>query len=298
MTAVLSAVCYALSYILLRKVQVETTTDPVDNGLFNILLVGVVSLFIALGTQVCLQRTPVVQAHDWLVAVGFCVLSGLTGTLFGRLTLFAAIAKIGATRGVIINAMAPIVTLTIAVLFLGEVFNKLAIIGMGVLALGILLMTLERMLFPTRFFGKWFRQGVTIAIMATLFQGLGYTFRKIGINTSMTPLFAASLDMGSALFVYFAVLAVLGRTRRVIRVSLRNMNLWVATAGLLSAAAIVLFYAATDLIPVSQVSIITATQPVIVALLSGLFMNKLEHLTWLTATCSILVTLGVILIGR
>lgn len=295
--AVLSSVCYALSYMLLRKAQSETTMDRVDNGLFSILLVGGTALFIALGVQVVLQPAPVIEPDDWEVGVGFCILSGLAGTLFGRLALFAAIARIGATRGVIINAMAPIVTLIIAVTWLEESFEWAAILGMGILAVGIVLMLLERIWFPTRFFGKWFERGITIAVVATLFQGIGYTFRKIGIDTSMTPLFAGSLDMLSALFGYFAVLAGLGRTRRVLQLFRRNLNLWVIAAGILTATAIVLFFAATDLIPVSQVSMITATQPVIIALLSTLFMNKLERLTWVTVASAVLVTTGVVLIG-
>lgn len=296
-TALLSAVCYAVSYLLLRKYQSDHYTVAFDNGLFNILLIGTISLATALYVHGWLHPSALIAGNDWMKAVVFCALSGIAGTLFGRLALFAAIARIGATRGVIINALAPLVTLAIAISFLGEEFKWITIVGMGITACGVLLMALERVLFPQRFFGRWYRQGFAIAAMATLFQGIGYTFRKVGIHTSVTPLGAAAVDMGTALLGYLIILIISRQIRPVIQSALRSLNLTAVATAMLTAAAITLFFAAANKISVSEVSLITATQPAIAALLSSLFMRKLEHLTWLTVACSLFVTVGVVMLG-
>jgi drug/metabolite transporter (DMT)-like permease len=296
-TALLSAILYALSYLLLRKGQAETKMDEFDNGLFLILLVSGSALSLALIAGIWMHPTPLVSGKDWLFSVSCCIMAGLVGTLCGRLALFAAIAKIGATRGVIVNAMAPIVTLVIAITTLGERFQLFDIWGMALLLFGMFLLMLERSLFPTRFLEHLYKRGLVVAILATLFQGIGYTFRKVGIDTSMTPLFAATLDTVAAFAVYVLFLAAFGRLKTVVSLSLRNLNLNIAAAGILSGAAVLLFFAATDAIPVSQVSMITGSQPVIVALLSSIFMKKLERITWVTLGSAIFVALGVALIG-
>jgi drug/metabolite transporter (DMT)-like permease len=82
-----------------------------------------------------------------------------------------------------------------------------------------------------------------------------------------------------------------------VRVSLKNVNLYIIAAGLVSAAAVVSFFSASDSNPVSQVAVITGIQPVIVALLSSLFIRKLEKLSWITFICSLLATIGVALLA-
>ncbi|MCL6444347.1 MAG: DMT family transporter [Alicyclobacillus sp.] len=295
--ALLSAVCYALSYMFVRKAQTALKTDELDNGLFIVLFVSGTVLSASLIVKFLIRPFPLVSGEDWELSIGCCVLAGIIGTLLGRLALFAAIVRIGATRGLIVNAMAPIVTLVIAVTMLGEKFHLLDIWGMVLLFLGMLLLSLEKIWFPTRSIGKLFSQGVVVAVLATLFQGIGFTFRKVGIDTSMTALFAAVLDTVSALSLYVILLVMFGRHKNVIRISKGHVNLYIVAAGFLSAAAVMLFFVASDLIPVSQVSMITAIQPIIVALLSFIFMNKLERLTWVTIVCSVLVTTGVVLVG-
>jgi drug/metabolite transporter (DMT)-like permease len=296
--ALFSAICYALSYILLRKGQAETKADELDNGLFPILFISSSVLLLCLILKaVLLSPTPLISGSDWKISVGFCVLSGLVGTLLGRLALYAAISRIGATRGVIINAMSPIVTLSIAITVLGEKLNLSDSYGMFFLISGMLLLSVERVWFPSRFIGRLFQQGVVIAILASLLQGVGHTFRKIGVDTSISAPLAATLDTVSALVVYTVLLCGLGRLKSVVSPFVKNPNPYIITAGLLSAAAVLLFFGASDSIPVSQVSMITSIQPVIVALLSAVFMRNLERLTWITLISSILVTLGVVLMS-
>ena len=284
--------------MFLRKGQAETKTDKLDNGLFTVLLVGAGVLGLSLTVRMYLKPdSPMVSRDDWVFSVGFCVLAGLIATLFGRLALFAAIARIGATRGVIINTMAPLVTLAIAVMVLGEKFSLFDIFGMTLLVVAMALLLIERVWFLSRSLSMLFQQGVVAAILATLFQGIGYTFRKVGIDTSITALFAATLDTLSALVVYILLLGVFGRLKTVVGISLKNVSPYTIAAGLLSATAVLLFFSASDAIPVSQVSVITGIQPVIVALLSSLFMKNLERLSWVTFICAFLATLGVAVIA-
>lgn len=138
-TALIAAGCYALSYVFLRKGQSESSLP--DHGLFPILLLGVLTLggsFTILhltGTAAVIHRT------DWQSILLYSAVSGLIGTWLGRMALYAAIEYVGATRGVVIKSIAPLVTLIIAFLLLGERLDDLDTTGMICLLTGVGLVT-------------------------------------------------------------------------------------------------------------------------------------------------------------
>ncbi len=297
LTALLSATCYAVSNLLIRKGQDDTL--PSDYGLFPVLLITGVILSITLTIDVSYDRGPLIdKGLAGTMGILFCVLSGLLATLFGRLALYTAISRIGATRGSIIAAMSPLVTLTVALVILRERLTFFDKIGIGVLLVGVFLLLFEQKLFPTRFApSDVVKSGIAIAVWATLFQGVGYAFRKVGILYPIDSLFAGVVDTWAALILYIVFLSLTGRLVPLLRHYWSHMNLSIVTAGVVMSAAVYLFFEAVSQVPVSTVSVIMGTQPVIVALLAGLFMNKLERLTIATWLSSLIVCVGVILLG-
>ncbi|KPV41839.1 EamA family transporter [Alicyclobacillus ferrooxydans] len=294
-TATIAALCYALSYIFIRKGQVDS--NPGDHGLFPVLVVSGATLTTALFIKVQRNPSPLVMGAHTGLAILFCVLAGVLGTCFGRMTLYAAIARIGATRGVIIDMLSAMVTLSIAVSFLGEKFRLTSIYGMALIVLGLVLVVIERVWFPLRSLKHIYRSGVLMSFAAAMLQGVGHVFRKPSAGTAISPTFAATLDILSALALYTLLLLFTGRFKRYVSHYIRHINLYFLTAGFLSAAGVLLFFQASSAIPISQVSMIISIQPVIVAVLSGFLLARLEEVTWVTIVSSILVTLGVVTIS-
>ncbi|QSO50240.1 DMT family transporter [Alicyclobacillus curvatus] len=295
-TALLAAMCYAISNLLVRKGQKDT--HPSDNGLFPILVITGFILLAYLIVDHVRDPAPIVVNHILLRGVLFSALSGLVATLLGRLALYRAISKIGATRGSIVAAISPLVTLVIAVTMLQERLNIRDVSGMVMLLSGVMLLLMERKLFPMRLWpGLFVQNGIWIALWATLFQGVGYAFRKVGMQGRMDPAFAGSVDTFTALMVYIVILAFLGKLKSYLRYYVSHLNIYLISAGFMMAAAVFLFFEAVSEVPVSTVSVIMGSQPVIVALLAGIFMNRLERLTWVTGVSAGLVSVGVILLG-
>ncbi|GEO24306.1 hypothetical protein AAC03nite_00910 [Alicyclobacillus acidoterrestris] len=296
LSALLATICYALSNMFLRKGQENTL--PADNGLFPILAIGGVILTVNLIFDGIDDPAPLLIGESWLKNVVFCMSAGIVGTFLGRLALYAAIRRIGAIRGIIFIAMAPVVTLMIAISVLGERLTLLDVIGIALLASGIAILVVEGIAYSDRnMFSKVVHSGIVVAVVATLCQGIGYSFRKLGSGIPIDPIFAAALDTLAALFGYVLVLALMGKLRFYIRYYSTHINLWLVASGFLNAAAVFLFFEAVSETNVSVVSMITGSQPVVIALLCGVFMRDLERLTRFTIMSSIFVTFGVVMLG-
>lgn len=292
-TALIAAGCYALSYVFLRKGQSESALP--DHGLLPILMLGVLTL----GTScVILSLTHSISFNlngIWGPVALYSALSGVVGTWLGRMALYGAIDYIGATRGVVIKSLASLVTLVIAYVILGERLDILDTAGMVCLFTGVGLVLIDRSWVRQRGLGDWLRRGMTLGILAALLQGIGHAMRKLATLHPWSPLLSSMIDISTAFTAYLLWLSATGRLQRVVRFYASSYNPSVMAAGFLSAAGIVLFFTAVGTAPVSTVSVIIGTEPVLVAFLSVFMLRRLERLTVLTVLASLLVAAGVIL---
>lgn len=298
LTAVLSALCYSLSYVLLRKGQ--TTSDPPDHGLFPILFTSAMTLF---GASLW---SHLLHSHHtvWLTqntirsACIFAILAGLIGTLLGRLALYSAISKMGATRGIIVKSLAPLVTFAIAAFILHEGIDEEHLYGIGLFLLSIFLLFCERKFDKTRAFSfQLFQQSLFIALMAALFQGLGHTLRKLAVSYYLLPITAATIDILTAFIVYVMILIIRKKLISLIRFYWKNFNLLLIVAGMLSASGVLLFFEAVATTPVTTVSMIIGIEPVMVSLLTIFILPNQERVTMWAFTAAIAATCGVLIIS-
>ncbi|QQE78272.1 DMT family transporter [Alicyclobacillus sp. SO9] len=294
-TAILSVFCYSFAYVLLHKGQVETEAE--DNGLFPVLLVGSITLGIAALVFIVVKYhgfgfVGSLTKEQWQ-GYGLASLSGLIGTLAGRLVVYAAIRRIGATRGIVVESAEAIVTTVLAVVLLGEVFRTNDFVGVALLAGGISLLVTERTFLKERFL---LNQGIVLGLLGAVLQGGGHFLRKVGMSASIVPVIAAALDLMLALLVYVCILWYLGRLRKYFRHYIHNWNPYLVTAGIMSATGVLLFFAAVRAMPVSEAAMIVGVQPILVTVLSKLFFRRLEPITWMTGIYSLLVALGIIML--
>jgi drug/metabolite transporter (DMT)-like permease len=79
-----------------------------------------------------------------IIQVGYLVVSGLIGFVFGDTFLFKSFEYNSARIGMLIMSVAPAVAALLAFIFLGETLTFISIIGMVVTLTGIMLVILER----------------------------------------------------------------------------------------------------------------------------------------------------------
>ncbi|MFB5190264.1 EamA family transporter [Alicyclobacillus fastidiosus] len=296
-TAVLSAVCYALSHIFIRKGQADSS--PADHGLLPVLSISALLLdFSCVIVRLVHLTSRPLDLHGIWMPVLFAALSGIIGTTLGRLALYRAMEDLGVTRGVVIKGLSPIVTLLIVLFALRQPILRGDLIGLGCLALCIVLLFIERQVDTERHIPlRIFQNSLVIAGLSAVAQGVGHTFRQFSVNGALLPLYASAIDVSVACIGYLLFLAVTRRLRPLLSHYRNSSNASLLAAGLFSALAVLLFFTAVQQIPVSTVSILAATEPVIVALFSVLFFPKLERITWWSASAAVVVAAGVVLIS-
>jgi uncharacterized membrane protein len=291
--AFLSASCYSLSYVLLHKGHAKSETS--DNGLFPVLFIGCIVLGIGALYKFLLDphTTGLWSTTEQEIGYAYSALSGLIGVFLGRMSIYAAIRRLGATRGIVIESLDTVVTLFLAITFLGESLDSNDILGIIALVSGITLLLLERTLFKQR---AIVNPGVILGITGAVLQGFGHFFRKLGMMSAVVPIYAATLDIWVAFIGYVIFLKCIGRLRYYIHHYVRIPNLYIVAAGVTSAAGILLFYSALGTAPLSAIVVITGFEPILVALFSKLLFPDLEHMTWMTAIYTVLVAAGIVLL--
>lgn len=297
LTAILCAIFYALSYLLIRKGQADTA--PPDHGLLPILCISMLTLD---STGLLLANLHPGTFH--IVAAGaqravcFAALSGIVGTLFGRLALYRAIRQLGATRGVVIKGLAPVVTLMLVTFTTSQTVEDDDWVALCFLLIAVLLLFFERKFSHQRRYSlALFSNNIFIAIIAAVAQGVGHTFRQLSVGGVLPPIFGAAIDVTTALAAYVCLLLLQGRFGTILRAYRKSLNLSLITAGFCSSVAVLLFFTAVTQIPLAKASVLVATEPVLVAIFSMIFFPKLERLTYWSATASVVVAIGIILIS-
>lgn len=292
-TALLSAICYSLSYVFLHKGHTET--EYKDNGLFPVLLIGTVTIGLAAIAKLLFTPNFEWSVMDRNQVMGYliCAVSGLVGTLFGRLCLYAAIRRLGATRGVVIKTLETIVTLILAMQFLQEKLLPKDIVGCFLLGLGLSLLIYEQSRSMHR---SVLHFGVLLGLTAVVFQGSGHFMRKLGMMHSINPVLGAAVDISLAFFGYLVLLRGTGSLHECVRFYFRNPNPYIWVSGFLSALGVLLFFISVVSAPLSIVAVIVGLEPIMVAVFSSLFLQGTEKLTWLTGVYACVTALGVVLL--
>ncbi|GMA49753.1 hypothetical protein GCM10025857_11100 [Alicyclobacillus contaminans] len=299
LTALLCALCYALTYIFLNKAQADGQT--VDDGLLPVLVVSVMTLGGAFAMQRALSGAPLDLLRVGYRPVLYCAAGALLATFLGRLCLFAAISQLGATRSVVIKSLAPAVTVILAVVFLGESPDLDDWLGFILLGGSIVLLVLEKVWTrDERLLESVTARGIALALLSAGLQGGGHIMRKLAVSQADTlpPLLASAFEVLFALAFYVIYLMFRGRLVAYARFYLRRFNLYLLAAGVVSSTAVLLFFSASRTVPVSTVAVLVGLQPVVVVVVSSIFFRGLERITWLTYVYVLCMVVGVTILVR
>ncbi len=280
------------------------------------IIFGIGTIFIRLGTQgvSAVVVTVISVGVSALLAISLALifnlqeiisLSGntvlwllLQGTLaypLGRLLNYTAISMVGAARASPIFSISPVLAFGLAVLLLGERPTTMVILGTPVMAAGLALVVRAGMRSSSTPAGVVTnRLGFLLAVCSALaFGGVAVVGRHI-VSNYAPPLVTAACALSFGLVMLSAM-----SSRRIVpgfrRSARRDLAICVL-AGLFQGGGALLLYTSLGLAPATVVAPIYSSSPLLILLLSHVFLQRLEAVNIGLAIGTVLSVAGVVLV--
>ncbi len=269
------------------RVGTQHVAPPVAT-LYTVLVGAVLVTSIAFAVNFDEIKTLPLQVYGWITVMGilaYCV---------ARVLHNSALKMVGAARTVPMISLQPLMAFAIGFLILGERPNLLITIGTPIIVGGLLLVMLPR---------KQDAGGVEIRKLGYLLAfGGSLAFvtrdaisRHVLGALALAPPFVVSgfaLVIGGAILFAFIHRGVINSIRNQ---PMRYVGIC-CLAGLLQGLAVASLFHALSRAPVTIVTPIYASQPIIALALASVFLRQLEQVDWLLAVGTMLSVGGVIMV--
>lgn len=270
--------------------RVGTQHIPPPAATFFTVLVGAALISgIAFAVNFDEIKTLPLEVYGWVAAMGilaYCV---------ARVLHNWALRMVGATRAVPMISLQPLMAFAIGFLILGERPNLLVTIGTPIVVGGILLVVMPRRARETgrvevRKLGYLLAIGGSVAFVTR-----DAISRHVLGGLALAPPFVVSgfaLVFGGAILFAFIHRSVINSVRNL---PMRYVGIC-CLAGLLQGLAVASLFHAFSRAPVTIVTPIYASQPIIALALASVFLRELESVDWLLAAGTLLSVGGVIMV--
>lgn len=295
---------------------------PGDDGVFTANFVNLCVNLPVLMVVILIGKLPPLN----LTGIGLFVLGGVLTSFLGRIFWMRSIRLIGPSRATSLEGTYPLFAAALAVIFLGEHLGIEGWIG-AVLAIGgILLLGNET---PKRQpataavepelvavgTGAYAEQaapapgprerderrdylaGFAAGVGSSVAFGIGAVVRKFGLLALPSPFIAAPISSLTATVGMIAVDLGQGRGFKRLRAGLLAPPSGFVIGGVLTGAAQLVNLIALYLAPVSKVSVINASQPVITVIAGALIFRQHDNVNWRVATASAAIVAGIVLVA-
>jgi drug/metabolite transporter (DMT)-like permease len=295
--ALASASCYSAMYFLVRA---GVRRADLDGGAFVTTVVN--ATLLAGGTVVV---AVVGGAPNWnLTAVFWFAVAGVLGTFGGRVLMMAGLRRIGPVRTASIANTAPILTITISVLILGERLSSGAVVAAGMVLVGLGVLALDAfgisdpVLSPAVMgpgAGTTSRRtspavvGLGLSVLSALTFGVGRATRRVGIDYMPDPLVGAMIGAVAALIFQLALQVSQRRIRSVVLGAFRDIRPALWLGGVASTLGLLTFFAAIQLAPLSYVAVVASSETMITMIVSWVLFRRRDALSTRVVFAAILV---------
>jgi len=269
MAALATAICWSITPVLF-------TLAGQKIGAINVNRVRILlALLFMLITHWLLFNTPLPSGISLENLVLLC-LSGIIGLVIGDSMMYQSYLDIGPRKTLLLLTLAPVFSIVLAWIFLGETLNLIQILGILVTLSGIGLVILRQ---PdnnqkTLHNSKPFR-GVLLASGAALSQAAGLILAKLGMNGDASPLSVSVIRMLAAFIVIWTIAVV----RKQAVVSIRSLFQRNSSMKLIAGsffgpfAGVTLSMIAINYAPVGIASTLMSISPVLLIPLSAYYLN-------------------------
>ena len=282
--ALLSAFMFALTFVFVRigVKSASTTTAWWLTLSINVVILWAWSLLVY-GWQF-------EQWWEWR----YFFLSGIFAPLLGRLFQFQGMAKLGANITTPLTLTHPVISVALAILFLGEEVTKLGLLGALMVVLGSVVVGAQGGQRSSGSLQNVSRNYLLLPLVASLSYGISIVFRKIGIDIGSDAVTAAAVTCTSAWIFSTLYVLITGSTDE-IRCNRREFGVFLL-AGFFSSLGPVLLYAALQFGELVVIAPLAATTPLFVLLVSYVYIRVDEIFTPQVIAGTFATVAGVILV--
>ncbi len=249
----------------------------------------VITLLFLVGISVVISllTVPLNQFANW--AALYFLAAGIMGPLIARYLLVTGIHRVGASIALPLHGTRPLFSAIAAVAILGESLTPPITLGILLIILGAATISLEESGGPIE--KKWSRKDLIFPIMAAALFGMANIPRKLGLNVMPSPIVGVTVQNASAL-AFLPLFTLAQRNRQ--RVIWNERRAWFifGLAGLSALISQLALFYALDLGQVVIVSPLVSLSPLFVLVLVGIFLRKLERLTWKIVVGAVLIVGG------
>jgi uncharacterized membrane protein len=273
--AIFASLTFSLSNFFARLAMRDSTpsTAVVVSVTANALALWILAAFLS-------PIRPIFSMKIWPF-----VLAGLFAPCLARSFLFRGYKTLGLARADVISGSMPLFSVLLAVLYIGERPSIQAVFGTVLIVFGIGLLSYRREASQT-----WARWEIVFPLLGALFFALRDVVSKVGLQQLPYPITGAVVTATVAGLVLN--IPYLSPKKRAQVVLTRRSLLLLCIGGLFATAAYWSIFSALQGGMVSLVSPLVATFPLFSVLLSFLFLQSQEKVSWRVVSGGILVVGG------
>ena len=290
-----SAALFAMANIAIAK---AAHNRSVDNGvLLSIVMTGALSA-VALLVE---WKLPAPKAGaSMTAAIGWFAASGILAIVWGRITMFKAVALAGVIRATSIRRLTPFFSVLLAFVFLGETISKFGVLGMALMAVSFVLLYVDnrrKLVAEEMFPGADLPRGYLIGLLCAFLYAASYVVRKSGLDIVHDPFFGALIGSVAALAYYAVGCLFSAKLRADVGLLMVRPDPWQFGAAVLLAVGQISQFIAFNTSEVGRVTIINSTE---IFLSSYLAVIVFKTETWpslLVAAATIVATAGVVFVA-
>ena len=228
-------------------------------------------------------------------SLGWILVLGIAGYPIARLFMITAISMVGAARAVPMAGLQPVVAFILGVALLGERPDLLVIVGTPIIVVGLFFVVMPRR-------GSASGDGVAkvqrVGYLLAIGGAATFATRDVISRHVVADLIDPLVSAGLALAVGGTILAVIlhRQVAKSIMTIPKNYLLICMLAGVFQGLAVASLFQALSRAPVTVVSPIYASQPLLTLILAHFFLKRLEAIDFLLALGTMVSVVGVILV--
>ncbi|MBI4492567.1 MAG: DMT family transporter [Chloroflexi bacterium] len=232
-----------------------------------------------------------------LSALVLLALSGLVGSLLGRLAVIAGVSRLGAATAGAIQGTYPLFAYALALLFLGESITPLRGVGAVLVVTGVAILMAWGRAQPARTARKGRgRRAVVFPLLAGFLYAAADAITRTALLEAPYPVFGAAVSYVCAFLAAAAGFAALPELRKQL-VLTRPAIGWFLLGGAAQGLGVLGLFTSLGLGEVVQVSPIIGSQPLFVLLWSVVLLRQVEVLRRSTVVGALVVVLGVVILS-
>ena len=218
--------------------------------------------------------------------------TGVVGAYLGRTLFVKTVDQIGASRAQSLNNSAPLITVLLAALVLGERLTFSVLVGVTFIISGVVFVVQAE----TNASGTPTGRTLTpTSVLATLCYGVVPVLKKFGTDNGGPPVLGALVMHATGLVLLLTLGSLLKIELKWEKTATKSVVCFI-TAGVLYAIGSILTLKALVRAPASVVAPIWSAQPIVSFFLAKATLKGIEEVTFKDGIAAVLVVLGVLVL--